>query len=107
MGGDTPVTRISNGAERDLIRWGSIEKASVSNLGSQNKKFKAYTTYADSATDPLKEVYGKHIKAYIAIDWENANNHTVADENTACNGIAQFVTIICNSDEPTYRCKLQ
>ena len=107
VGGDTPVTRISNGAGMDLIRWGSIEKASVSNLGSQNNKFKAYTTYTDSATDPLKNVYGKHIKAYIAIDWENANNHTVADENTGCNGIAQFVTIICNSDEPTYRCNLK
>ena len=57
--------------------------------------------------DPLKTVYGKYIKAYIDIDWEDKNNHDALNDDTNCNGDANYVTIIVNSDEPTYRCDLK
>ena len=104
---DVVVSKANGGSGADMIKWGSFAKAAVADLGSDKKDFKATATWSKKDTDPLKTVYGKYIKAYIDIDWEDKNNHDALNDDTNCNGDANYVTIIVNSDEPTYRCDLK
>ena len=104
---DVVVSKANGGGGADMIKWGSFAKAAVADLGSDKKDFKATATWAKKDTDALKTVYGKYIKAYIDIDWEDKNNHDALNDDTNCNGDANYVTIIVNSDEPTYRCDLK
>ena len=103
---DTAVTKVGNQSNSgvDMIRWGSISKAAVADLGSDNNSLKAVNSYAKKDTDNLKTVYGKYIKAYIDIDWEDKNNHDATNSDTNCNGDANYIVIIANGDEPLYRC---
>ncbi len=104
---DVVVSKANGGSGADMIKWGSFAKAAVADLGSDKKDFKATATWSKKDTDPLKTVYGKYIKAYIDIDWEDKNNHDALNDDTNCNGDANYVTIIVNSAEPTYRCDLK
>ena len=87
-----------------MIRWGSISKAAVADLGSDSNSLKAVNSYAKKDTDALKTVYGKYIKAYIDIDWEDKNDHSAINSDTNCNGDANYIVIIANNGEPLYRC---
>ena len=104
---DVVVSKANGGSGADMIKWGSFAKAAVADLGSDKKDFKATATWSKKDTDALKTVYGKYIKAYIDIDWEDKNDHDALNDDTNCNGDANYVTIIVNSDEPTYRCDLK
>ena len=104
---DVVVSKANGGGGADMIKWGSFAKAAVADLGSDKKDFKATATWSKKDTDALKTVYGKYIKAYIDIDWEDKNDHDALNDDTNCNGDANYVTIIVNSDEPTYRCDLK
>lgn len=103
---DTAVTKVGNQGNNgtDMIRWGSISKAAVADLGSDSNSLKAVNSYAKKDTDALKTVYGKYIKAYIDIDWEDKNNHEATNSDTNCNGDANYIVIIANNGEPLYRC---
>ena len=103
---DTAVTKVGNQDKNgiDMIRWGSISKAAVADLGSDSNSLKAVNSYAKKDTDALKTVYAKYIKAYIDIDWENEKNHGETNEDTKCNGDANYIVIIANNGEPLYRC---
>ena len=103
---DTAVSKVGNQSNSgvDMIRWGSISKAAVADLGSDNNSLKAVNSYAKKETDALKTVYAKYIKAYIDIDWEDKNDHDAINEDTNCNGDANYIVIVANNDEPLYRC---
>ena len=103
---DTAVTKVGNQGSNgtDMIRWGSISKAAVADLGSDSNSLKAVNSYAKKDTDALKTVYGKYIKAYIDIDWEDKNDHSATNSDTNCNGDANYIVIIANNGEPLYRC---
>ena len=103
---DTAVTKVGDQGHNgtDMIRWGSISKAAVADLGSDNNSLKAVNSYAKKDTDNQKTVYGKYIKAYIDIDWEDKNNHDATNSDTNCNGDANYIVIIANNDEPLFRC---
>ena len=103
---DTAVTKIGNQDNNgtDMIRWGSISKAAVADLGSDSNSLKAVNSYAKKETDALKTVYAKYIKAYIDIDWEDKNDHEAINDDTKCNGDANYIVIIANNGEPLYRC---
>lgn len=103
---DTAVTKVGNQGNNgtDMIRWGSISKAAVADLGSDSNSLKAVNSYAKKETDALKTVYGKYIKAYIDIDWEDKNDHSATNADTNCNGDANYIVIIANNNEPLFRC---
>ena len=103
---DTAVTKVGNQGSNgtDMIRWGSISKAAVADLGSDSNSLKAVNSYAKKETDALKTVYGKYIKAYIDIDWEDKNDHSATNSDTNCNGDANYIVIIANNGEPLFRC---
>ena len=103
---DTAVSKVGNQGNNgtDMIRWGSISKAAVADLGSDSNSLKAVNSYAKKETDALKTVYAKYIKAYIDIDWEDKNNHEAINDDTKCNGDANYIVIIANNGEPLYRC---
>ena len=104
------VTKIgdqgNNGA--DMVRWGSITPLKISDLGSTDKSLRAVKTdYAEEEGDPFDTVYGKYIKAYIQVEWEDEDAPGVVDEDTGFNGSVQFVTIIANNGEPKELCDLK
>ena len=104
------VTKIgdqnNNGA--DMVRWGSITPLKISDLGSTDKSLRAVKKdYAEEEGDPFDTVYGKYIKAYIQVEWEDENALEVVDEDTGFNGSVQFVTIIANNGEPKELCDLK
>lgn len=103
---DTAVTKVGNQDNNgtDMIRFGSISKAAVADLGSDSNSLKAVNSYAKKNTDNQKTVYAKYIKAYIDIDWEDKNDHDAINEDTNCNGDANYIVIIANKAEPLYRC---
>ena len=103
---DTAVSKVGNQGNNgtDMIRWGSISKAAVADLGSDSNSLKAVNSYAKKDTDALKTVYAKYIKAYIDIDWEDKNDHSATNDDTKCNGDANYIVIIANNGEPLYRC---
>ena len=76
----------------------------LSDLGSDSNSLKAVNSYAKKETDALKTVYAKYIKAYIDIDWEDKNDHEAINDDTKCNGDANYIVIIANNGEPLYRC---
>ena len=105
---DVAVTKVGNQGNNgvDMIRWGSISKLAVSDLGSDSKSLRAANnSYAKNDKDTIKTVYGKYIKAYISIDWEDKNDHTATNKDTDCNGDANYVVVIANSSEALYRCE--
>ena len=102
------VTKIgdqnNNGA--DMVRWGSITPLKISDLGSTDKSLRAVKKdYAEEEGDPFDTVYGKYIKAYIQVEWEDEDAPEVVDEDTGFNGSVQFVTIIANNGEPKELCE--
>ncbi len=104
------VTKIgdqnNNGA--DMVRWGSITPLKISDLGSTDKSLRAVKKdYAEEEGDPFDTVYGKYIKAYIQVEWEDEDAPEVVDEDTGFNGSVQFVTIIANNGEPKELCDLK
>ena len=104
------VTKIGeqNNSGQDMVRWGSITPLKISDLGSTDKSLRAVKTdYAEEEGDPFDTVYGKYIKAYIQVEWEDEDAPEVVDEDTGFNGSVQFVTIIANNGEPKELCDLK
>ena len=94
----------------DMLRFGAFAKLDIAQLGSTDKGLKAVnTTYSDPDKEnaPIKTVYGKYIKAYVQVDWEDDGNHDKKDSDTNCNGTAKFVAVIANSGEKTDYCDLK
>lgn len=94
----------------EMYRWAfNFSKLAVSDLGSDSKSLKTIKTdYVKDPTDPdetFKTVYGKYIKAYINIEWEEDADHTATNEDTNCNGEAKFVTVIVHKGENVDLCK--
>lgn len=104
------VTKIGNqgNSGQDMVRWGSITPLKISDLGSTDKSLRAVKKdYAEEEGDKFTTVYGKYIKAYIQVEWEDEDAPEVVDEDTGFNGSVQFVTIIANNGEPKELCDLK
>ena len=103
-----PVTVIgnqSNSLNIDIVRYGSMKTATLDALDGSDKAFKAINkAYAEDADDTLKTIYGKYVKVYMSIDWDNDSDHTDVDENDF-NGEANYVIIVANAGENANLCK--
>ena len=103
----TMIGNQSNNGE-DMVKWGGMTTLTVSDLGSSDKSLLAVNkNYAAEEGDTLKTVYGKYIKAYIQIEWEDEDAPEVVDEDTGFNGSVQFVTVISNTNESATFCDVK
>ena len=106
----TSVVKIGNQTNSgdDMLRFGAFGTLTLADLASDSKDLKAANkTYSDpeKPNAAIKTVYGKYIKAYIEIDWNNSD-HVTLDED-GYNGEAKFVAVIVNDAEPTDKCDLK
>ncbi len=106
---DAALTTIGGQAalfNQDMVKWYSLTTISASKLDGSDKTLKAVNkAYAANATDKLKTVYAKYLKAYIDVEWENDGDHTALDENNM-NGVVNFAVVIANDGEAGEFCKL-
>lgn len=104
------VTQLGNQStnKADIISASLFSKLAVSDLGSTSKSLKTIKTdylKPDAKENAsFKTVYGKYLKAYISIDWEDETDHTEVDEDTNCNGEADFAVIIVHKAEAEEYC---
>ncbi len=103
-------TGFSGNGGDEMYRWAfNFSKLAVSDLGSDSKSLKTIKTdYVKDPSDPdetFKTVYGKYIKAYINIEWEDDADHSATNDDTNCNGEAKFVTVVVHKGESADLCK--
>ena len=103
------VTKIGkqDNSGADMVRWGSISTLTTADLGSTDRSLKAAKTDYVDDDGRIMTVYAKYPKAYIQIEWENDDDHTLVDERTGFNGTASFLTIIANNGEEEALCDVK
>ena len=104
---DAAVTIIghqANGFNQDMIRWGSLKVADVNKLDGSDKSYLAVNkAYAEDADDTLKTVYGKYVKVYLDLEWEDDSDYTAVNDDDF-NAEANFIVVVAHTGEEAVLC---